>query len=81
MCTAIKNNWISVDNMMPDSAEPVVFTNNIEARTAQGHMSHVWLGHLKRKEDGEVKGTTEGFMKIDGVTHWLKIPMTGGKRE
>ncbi len=35
--------WTAFSDAMPEPHRLLLVTNNLQARTAQGHMSHVWL--------------------------------------
>lgn len=57
----------------------VLVTNNLEARDANGVMSHVWIGHVVRSSHtgGEFVTFDEGDRVIYGLTHWAPIPEAG----
>ena len=52
---------------------PVVVTNNINARSASGYMSHLWVADfVQMGDDGEFI-TFCGNMKVYGLTHFIEI--------
>jgi hypothetical protein len=70
--------WVSVKDRLPeDHCPPLLVTNNMSARNAFGHMSHVWIAdmlHEDRDCPGEVCALVgDNLRKIWGVTHWAPI--------
>lgn len=58
---------------------PVVVTNNIEARNAFGHMSHLWVTTYVQRAEPQEHMLDEGFIcfdgwqKVIGLTHYAEI--------
>lgn len=75
--------WTSFSDSMADPHRLLLVTNNLEARTAQGRMSHVFLvhgvfQHQREEQDGsfvyayagEVTAFDEADRRIRNLTHW-----------
>lgn len=82
-------NWIPLaEHLPPEDGPKVLVTNNMGARNAFGHMSHVWLVSMVHKIEpgeetihGEDKlakwGRFMAFSEFDNVianlTHWADV--------
>lgn len=70
--------WVSVkDSLPPEHGPPILITNNMKARNAFGHMSHVWVVSMLH-EDKDAPGEFcalfgDNLRKIWGVSHWAPI--------
>lgn len=57
---------------------PFVVTNNLNARTSRGGMSHAWVVDLIQKSE-EVGSRPfvafEGYTKLHGLTHFFPVPI------
>lgn len=77
--TCIKENGVP-----PKKCGPVLVTNNIDARDANGNMSHVWVNNtgLMFSNDGDEWNCFVGEGRIYNVTHYIVIgvPGTSAKR-
>lgn len=71
--------WKPVKDGLPKRPHPLILvTNNIEARNAHGHHSHVWLARLifengdgNKSEYGSFYAYKKGScIVISHVTHW-----------
>lgn len=66
--------WIALSEQQPpERSGPLLVTNNIKARDAFGHMSHLWLVrmvHVDPSAGGFSAFEDNGFRKIEGLTHW-----------
>lgn len=57
--------------------EKFLVTNNRKARTAHGHMSHVWLVSMIHEKDGEVCAFSDGsYNRVYGITHFMPLGVT-----
>lgn len=73
----VPEGWVSTDNELPSPEDDgkVLVTNNIGAKDAFGHMSHVWAVYMIHKEsDGIFTAFDEADRQIMGITHWFRIP-------
>jgi hypothetical protein len=56
----------------------VLVTNNIDARDANGQMSHVWIAGLVQVDDSKDKAGfitfKDSWQKICGLTHYAELP-------
>lgn len=71
--TAVSSNqWVSLAERMPPANCPrLLVTNNVNARDAIGHASHLWLVHMVHKyADGTFGAFTDHDLKLHGLTHW-----------
>lgn len=57
----------------------VLLTNNINARSAHGGMSHVWIGFIFKSSNPDKHGKfmtfDEGDRAVCDVSHYCEIPM------
>lgn len=54
----------------------VLVTNNIDARTASGEMSHVWIAEMVHEEGGRFTAfNNKNWDKIENLTHYAELPM------
>lgn len=71
--------WKKITKELP---RRVLVTNNINARDAQGGMSHVWLGSIIKSSEPKIYGKfvtfDEADRKIFDITHYCEIPMPNG---
>ena len=66
---ALYNQWISVNEALPEPEEEVVLFNKNSIR----HYEIGWL--RKEKEYSKSKwAITNGFVEDDDITHWMPIP-------
>lgn len=71
-----KPDWISVkDQLPPEDGGFVLVTNNINAKTSFGNMSHVWLAMMIHPQDD---GSFAAFAhpsdsRVENITHWAQI--------
>lgn len=81
--------WISLAERLPDKDEPhFLVTNNLEARNAHGHRSHVWLvtmvheakpgektihGDDKLQRFGRFSAFDDADIRVRGLTHWASL--------
>jgi len=66
-------NWISVkDQLPPENCGFILVTNNIDARSAFGNMSHIWMSlMLHKQDDGRFSAFAHpGFSRVESITHW-----------
>ncbi len=70
--------WISVEERLPEENHRALITNNINARTRQGQMSHLWIGFIIKASDptltGEYVSYGGGDRWIQNITHWMPLP-------
>jgi hypothetical protein len=56
----------------------VLVTNNINARDAEGQMSHVWIGYIIKSSEPDIYGRFTTFnecdIRIHDITHYCEIP-------
>lgn len=74
--SALKGNWKWIDEELPPEGKNVLVTNNPEAKTAQGHMSHIWISCVYKsddKNDGKYVGFTD-FHKLFNLVAWHELP-------
>lgn len=66
----------------PEHCAALLVTNNIRARNAFGHMSHLWLVSMVHGKDGDFCAFSEdGFRKVESLTHWrYAVPAEGAHR-
>lgn len=81
--------WIPLVERLPADDEPhFLVTNNLDARDAHGHRSHVWLvtmvhehksgdmtlrGGDARQEYGQFSAFDESDYHLRGLTHWASV--------
>lgn len=68
--------WISVKDALPEQEKGfILVTNNINARSAFGNMSHFWLaGMLHKKDDGYIAfAHPTATSRVEGITHWTYV--------
>lgn len=78
------NQWVSLAERMPPANCPrLLVTNNVNARDAIGHASHLWLVHMVHKyADGTFGAFTDHDLKLHGLTHWrYAVPEDAGVGE
>lgn len=67
-------NWIPLakGTLPPTTPHPkILVTNNLPARDAHGHMSHVWLVSMVHHDSTDDSWAAfEGDAKLWGLTHW-----------
>lgn len=73
----LEERWISVDTRLPKQhCGYFLITNNLNARDAFGHMSHVWLTSMLHEQDeggySAFNGDPFGNV-VHNVTHWQPI--------
>lgn len=89
MVTSKKLLWISLAKRRPSKNEPdFLVTNNLNARNAYGHRSHVWLVSMIHEhkpgdktihdgdafeEYGRFCAFTEFDCRLRGLTHWASL--------
>lgn len=70
--------WVKCSERLPEEhSGKILVTNNLEARDAFGHMSHIWL--VQMIHDG---GEEFGWFAFDdydnrapqNITHWMPLP-------
>ena len=68
--------WKKITKELP---RRVMVTNNLNARDADGGMSHVWIGFIIKsaepKKYGKFVTFDEADRKICDITHYCEIPM------
>ena len=53
----------------------VIVTNNINARDANGQMSHIWIvSSVQKTSDNEFIAFTDGDRRISSITHFCELP-------
>lgn len=75
------NQWVSLSAREPPEDCPrLLVTNNVTARDAFGHHSHIWLTSMVHKQkDGSYSAFDEHDMKLHGITHWrYAVPEDSG---
>lgn len=81
--------WIPLAERRPAEDEPhFLVTNNLEARNAHGHRSHVWLVMMIHEHEpgdktihdrdafqefGRFSAFTECDSRLRGLTHWASL--------
>lgn len=67
--------WKRITKELPHR---VLVTNNLNARDAQGQMSHVWIGTIIKSAEPKIYGKfvtfDEADRKILDITHYCEIP-------
>lgn len=59
------NNWISVENMLPNDYESVIIVNSDKCRC---------LAHVERGMDKKPHFVTGMRTRVKNVTHWMPLP-------
>lgn len=70
-----ENVWLPFlpSNPLPSSDSLLLVTNNLNAKTISGSMSHIWLVRgVFRVPSGEVQAVAEGI-RLKKLTHYRKV--------
>lgn len=81
--------WIPLADRLPEKDEPhFLVTNNLDARNAHGHRSHVWLVTMVHEhkpgdktihngdalqEFGRFSAFDDADIRVRGLTHWASL--------